>query len=195
MGNLIAIDPGDEYVGVAFFETDEDPWRESKDKSWSCVDAQEFSPDGFIDAFAESLLDGDSYDVVIYERFRLYGDKSAEQTGSEFLTSQLIGVIKYLVRARNEHVERHALAEAEGKMMTCELGGGMCADPEKVLKHVELVGYMADIKKPTAGILRTKKIKSVARPIARELYSGRNHIVDAELHGWRWVLKGRYDTE
>lgn len=192
MSNLIAIDPGDVYVGVAFFETTGDPWRESEDKTWSCVDAQELTPDEFVDAFALSLLDGDSYDAVIFERFRLYEDKSGEQVGSEFPTSQLIGVIKYLVRARNEHVDRHDAAEANGWMMTCELQGGTCADPAKRPHRVELVGQMADIKKPTRGILKTKHIKSVARPIARENYHGRDHCVDAELHGWYWILHGRH---
>jgi hypothetical protein len=53
---------------------------------------------------------------------------------------------------------------------------------------------VADIKKPTAGILRTKRIKSVAKPIARKHYSGRDHVVDAELHGWRYILKTRHEV-
>lgn len=194
MANLIAIDPGDIYVGVAFFETETSSWAESEDKDWSCVDAQEFTPVGFEDAFALSLLDGDSYDAVIFERWRLYGDHAANQVGSEFETSQLIGVIKYLVRIRNEHVLRHEQAEANGKMMTCELQGGTCADPAKRPHHVDLVGQMADIKKPTRGILKSKRIKSVAKPIAREHYSGRDHVVDAELHGWYHILHGRHEV-
>jgi hypothetical protein len=194
MANLIAIDPGDVYTGVAWFETHTDSLAESLDRDWECVAVQEFGRLEFEDAFAESLLDGDSYDAVIYERFRLYEDKSPEQKGSEFETSQLIGVIKFLVRARNEHVARHNRAEATGKIMTCELQGGTCADPANRPHRVELVGQVADIKKPTAGILRTKRIKSVAKPIARKHYSGRDHVVDAELHGWRYILRTRHEV-
>lgn len=181
---LVAIDPGDVYTGVAFFATDDDG-------GWYCQDAQEFSPPDFEDAFAELILmDRETPPpIVVYEKWRLYADKAKTQTGSEFLASQHIGVIKYIVRVHNAHVERHEQAEREGKMMTCELQGGFCADPNHRPQPVELVKQPADIKKPTTGILRHKGIKSVAKPIARESYGGRDHVVDAELHGWHHILK------
>lgn len=179
---LIAIDPGDRWTGVAFFATDEDGL-------WYCQDAQEFSPHDLEDALAELLLDTSvPPPIVVYEKWRLYADKAKEQTGSEFEASQHIGVIKFLVRVHNAHAERHILAEEQGKMMTCELSGGSCADPANRPQMVTIVKQPADIKKPTAGILRHKKIKSVAKPISRELYSGRDHVVDAELHGWKHIL-------
>lgn len=190
MKSLIAIDPGDAFVGVAFFESeDEDPWASPVQSKWECVDAQEFAPNEFADAFAETILDGD-LDTVVFERFRLYGDKANEQKGSEFETSQLIGVIKFLVRIHNVHVQRHADAEANGQMLDCEQAGQWHHDPTKRPRHVHIFGQMADIKKPTAGILRHKKIQSVAKPISREHYNGRDHIVDAELHGWKYILDG-----
>lgn len=192
MASLVAIDPGDVYVGVAFFNTDADDWTKADNGDWYCADVQELEPNVFIDAFAESLFDND-FDVVVFERFRLYSDKSVEQTGSEFLTAQLIGIIKYLVRVRNEHVQRHKDAETHGWMMTCEIQGGSCVDPAKRPRPVTIIGQMADIKKPTAGILRHRKIKSVAKPISREQYGGRDHVVDAELHGWRYILHGRHN--
>lgn len=180
---LLAIDPGDRWTGVAFFTTDDDG-------KWYCQDAQEFEPHEFEDALADLILNNRDQPppIVVYEKWRLYADKSREQTGSEFETCQHIGVIKYIVRVQNEHAERHAAAEADGKMMTCELAGGVCADPAVRPQPVTLVKQPADIKKPTAGILRHKKIKSVARPIARELYGNRDHVVDAELHGWKHIL-------
>ena len=180
---LIAIDPGDRWTGVAFFATDDDG-------AWYCQDAQEFSPAEFEDALAELILLDRSTPppIIVYEKWRLYGDKAQLQTGSEFLASQHIGVIKYLVRVHNDHVDRHEAAEAAGKMMTCELQGGQCEDPAKRPQRIEIIKQGAEIKKPTAGILRTKKIKSVAKPISRELYGGRDHIVDAELHGWKHIL-------
>lgn len=188
---LIAIDPGDRWTGVAFFATDEDG-------AWYCQDAQEFSPAELEDALAELILSREEPPpIVVYEKWRLYADKAKEQTGSEFEASQHIGVIKYIVRVHNDHVDRHEDAEARGKMMTCELQGGICEDPAMRPQRVTIVKQPADIKKPTAGILRTKKIKSVAKPISRELYGGRDHVVDAELHGWRYILKelgGRHAT-
>lgn len=181
---LVAIDPGDRWTGVAFFATDDDG-------HWYCQDAQEFSPAEFEDALAELILLDRSTPppIVVYEKWRLYADKAETQTGSEFLASQHIGVIKYIVRVHNSHVDRHESAEIEGKMMTCELQGGQCEDPAMRPQRITIVKQPADIKKPTTGILRKKKIKSVARPISRELYDSRDHIVDAELHGWRYILK------
>ena len=180
--DLIAIDPGDVYTGVAFFSRGDD--------GWACEDAQEFSPHDFENALAQTLLDRDGTPppIIVYERWRLYADHSREKTGSEFPTSQHIGVIKFIVRVHNDHVDRHERAEAKGKMMTCELVGGHCHDPKVRPQRVTIFGQMADIKKPTRGILRFKKIKSVAKPIAKELYNNRDHIVDAELHGWKYIL-------
>lgn len=186
MTNLIAIDPGDRWTGVAFFETDED-----EPTGWRCTDAQEWDPDEFEDALAETILAGD-VDIVVYERFRLYGDKAKEQKGSEFDTAQSIGVFKFIIRNHNRHAEAHDWVDKNGGMLTCEQPGGVCHDPERrpSVKVVILHGQFADIKKPTAGILRKKKIKSVAKPISRELYEGRDHVVDAELHGWKYILDG-----
>lgn len=179
---LIAIDPGDRWTGVAFFTRDEDG-------KWYCQDAVEMGWQDFQDAFGDLVyVDRDWPRHVVYERFRLYGDKAQEQKGSEFLTSQLIGVIKYIVNVHNKHVFRHEAAEAEGRLMTCELQGQMCADPANRPYEIKIKGQMADIKKPAAGILRHLGIKSVAKPIARENYEGRDHVVDAELHGWKYIL-------
>lgn len=185
MTTLIAIDPGDRWTGVAFFE--------GEDGTWECVDAQEFDPQDFEDALAELLFRRDDNpvpDIIVYEVWRLYADHAKEKTGSEFETSQHIGVIKYLVRVNNEHASRHDEADSElGGIMTCELQGQMCADPDHRPRQIELVRQVADIKKPTRGILNKKKIKSVARPISKELYKNRDHVVDAELHGWHHILK------
>lgn len=178
--DLIAIDPGDRWTGVAFFKEEED--------GWYCQDAVEMSREEFEDAFCELIMSDDRPRIVIYEKFRLYEDKALLQTGSEFDTSQLIGVIKFIVRVHNDHAKRHALAQADHKMLTCELEGGACADPSKPMLEVQLVKQPADIKKPTRGILRYKKIKSVAKPISKELYENRDHVVDAELHGWKHIL-------
>lgn len=181
---LIAIDPGDAHVGVAFF-------ARNADGEWYCEDAQELEPDEFEDGFAELILFEPEPPIVVFERFRLYNDKSVEQTGSEFRTSQMIGVIKFVCRTRNNHADLHDKAEAEGKMLSCELQNMGCSDPAKRPQHVEIHGQMADIKKPTTGILRKKGISSVGKARRRENKGWGIHCVDAELHGWYHILKTR----
>ena len=182
---MIAVDPGDVHVGVAFFESA----TPSVDESWKCVDTQEMTPEDFEDALLETFLDGD-IDVLVYEKFFLYESKSGEQVGSEFRTSQLIGVIKYLHRMQQIHADKHAEVDKIGKFLDCQLPGGTCADPKIKARPVALVVQQADIKKPTAGILRTKGIKSLAKKNGDSL----GHQVDAELHGYRWVFRTRHQT-
>lgn len=180
--DLIAIDPGDVYTGVAFFRRG--------DNGWYCMDAQEFAPHDFEDALAEMiLLDRTTPPPIIgWEKWRLYEDKAKLQTGSEFLACQHIGVIKYVIRVHNEHVERHLDAEENGKMLRCELEGGQCHDPAMRPQWISTFVQGAEIQKPTAGILRFKKIKSVSKPISKEYYGGRDHVISAELHGWKHIL-------
>lgn len=178
---LVAIDPGDNHVGVAFFGKDEDGL-------WYCQDAQQVDdPDQFELDLAEMLLKDSHPPIVVFEIFRLYADKAQLQKGSQFRTSQQIGAIKFIVRARNSHVAVHQQAAAEGKLASCELGGGGCAAPRQ-LEPITIVGQVADIKKPAAGILRSKGIKSVGKQAKRENTGWGDHCVDAELHGWYYIL-------
>ena len=179
--DLIAIDPGDKYVGVAFFAM-------NADGEWYCQDAAQLEPAEFEDGFAELILAEEAPPIVVYERWRLYADHAKEKSGNEFLASQQIGVIKYICRVRNDHVARHAKAEADGKMMSCELQGGQCADPARRVQPVEIYKQGAEIKKPTAGILRHKGIKSVGKARKKENPGWGDHCVDAELHGWKHIL-------
>lgn len=181
--DLIAIDPGDQHVGVAFF-------AQASPGLWYCQDAQQIDdPDGFEDALASTLLEDPGYGVaLIYERYRLYEDKARQQKGSEFRTSQMIGVIQFLARQRNQHVERHTLASQESRLMTCELDGGMCSMLTAGPAPITIVGQMADIQKPTAGILRFKKIKSIGRQLKKENPGWGDHVISAELHGWKYIL-------
>jgi len=185
MTALISVDPGDVHVGVAFF--DEDP---NSPHGWVCTGTQEMTPDEFADSLADTFLDQDEgWRFLIYEKFRLYADKAKQQTGSEFPTAKLIGVIEWLGRKHNEHAEQHRLAERLGKLTTCEVGGGFCsadrAEGKRIVNEVRLVKQPADIKKPTIGILRHLNIKSVAKAEGDKL----GHRVDAELHGWHFLLR------
>ena len=184
--SLIAVDPGDEYVGVAFFEE-----REVDDEfpyGWECVDVQEINPDDFLDGLAE-LVATDGVDILVYESFRLYADKSREQTGSEMLTAQMIGVIKWLWRANMRHVCEHEKAEELGKMTTCELPGGVCHNPPRRPQHITLVKQRPDDKKPAKGICNRRGIVSVAKAMKKQHPEWGIHVADAELHGWFYILK------
>jgi hypothetical protein len=132
--------------------------------AWACVDDRDLT-------------------TIVYERFRLYADKAMAQKGSEFLTAQVIGVIRWLGRAVSEHAELHRREQEEGVKLSCRRKGSMCDDPDMPHRRVAVVGQWADIKVPTAGVLRSKKIRSLAK---RE--KAGPHCVDAELHGWYYLL-------
>lgn len=95
---FLAIDPGDVHVGFTLWQDDR------------CLEAQEFDPEQCIEVVADYLYvpgpwpstqrfgNAGPVDLVVCERFMLYGWKMAPQMGSEFKTAQLIGQIKLLCR-------------------------------------------------------------------------------------------------
>lgn len=86
---ILAVDPGGVHVGVAMFREDPD-----SEYGWECWWVKEFDPETFVTWLETSLP---RFDVVAVELFRLYEDTAKSLIGSEMETSQLIGVIKYLV--------------------------------------------------------------------------------------------------
>lgn len=89
-GLLLAIDPGDVHVGVAWFDQQAGP---SGELAWGCVYVEEMTPDEFHQYIWPAMASG-IFDYVVVESFNLYGDKALEQTGSSMETSQMIGWIK-----------------------------------------------------------------------------------------------------
>lgn len=153
---------------------------------WQCTGAYIISdPDQFLDDFAESVVAND-FDIVVYERFGLREDLALEQAGSEMGTAQMIGAIKWIVRAQNKHYAMHRGAIEQGLLTTCEQQGGTCADPEKPLpEEVVIYGQQAWVqgkKGPARGILRARGIKSVAAQM-----KALPHGQSAELHGWYFI--------
>lgn len=188
MADLIAVDPGDRWSAAAFFDRADNKW------GWECTGAVEFDSanDEFVDSFAETVMDNEA-PIVVYEKWRLYNDKAREQTGKEFEAVQLIGQMKFVVRRHNEHCYLHTRALRAGQMTTCELRGASCQDKDIGWLPTLMICQPAEIQDPTRGILRGRKIKSVAGPIDKKLYGGRGHVVSAELHGWYYILKGSVD--
>ena len=76
-----AIDPGDVHVGVSW-------WHGPV-----CFKAYEMQPDEATDRLLARIKDG-SLKLLVYERFLLRGALMAQQQGSEFFTSQMIGVMR-----------------------------------------------------------------------------------------------------
>lgn len=160
----IYFDPGERYTGVAIFE------RDQIDNTWDCVDAFtwdiEATDDDYdilkLETWLWNSLSRGEYDIVGYEVFRLYEDKAQEQKGREFLTCQLIGVIKFAARrlANQNRWPRQDL---------------------------ELVRFLPDFKKPTAGWMKKNGITSEAR---RRKTKG-DHAWDAELQGYYDIVKNR----
>lgn len=79
----VSIDPGDRHVGFA-------TWLEDK-----CLAAVELNPDQCVKTL-EELMDRGTLDHLVYEKFALYAWNEKSMAGNEFITSQLIGVFKYL---------------------------------------------------------------------------------------------------
>ena len=85
---ILAVDPGDVHVGVA--------WFDEVDGAWGCVYTEEMTPDEFRSYLGPAVNSG-FFRYVVLESFGLYGDKALQQTGSQMLTSQMIGMVKYAV--------------------------------------------------------------------------------------------------
>ncbi len=82
----ITIDPGDKHVGMAVWQRE------------NCVSTHELSPDQALRTL-DYMTSPDFWkppSLVVYERFALDPRRAGQQSGSEFGTSQMIGVIKWL---------------------------------------------------------------------------------------------------
>ena len=78
---VLAIDPGDVHVGMAYFE---DP---------RCLEAWEYAPDQALDYVRDMLRCG-RIDTLVIEEFRLYPWRARAQAFSQMLTCEMIGALK-----------------------------------------------------------------------------------------------------
>ena len=95
---ILAIDPGDEHVGMAeFVDRMDDP--DSGKMGWECTDATEATRKGFFERLDVLHARGlGTYDAIIIERFTLYPDVALSLTGQEMLTSEMVGAVEMLCR-------------------------------------------------------------------------------------------------
>ncbi|HXJ63683.1 MAG TPA: hypothetical protein VNN79_08000 [Actinomycetota bacterium] len=155
---LVAVDPGDEHVGIAAFiqEVDEKP---------VCAWTTETDPVAAADQIAR-MITRDEVAVLVVERYSLYADKALAQIGSEMHTSELIGVLKYLVRVHN-----------------LKVWAGDPKDPWATgpKQRIELAIQGASIKRGTRAQLEARGIVRVGQV--------KSHSGDAEEHGWHFLLR------
>lgn len=90
----VSIDPGDVHVGVT-------TWSGSE-----CLRSWETTPNRMLDMLDEAS-DSGKLDLVVYEKFQLYGDRMGQQIGSEFKTSEMIGAMRFICRRRNVPMRRY----------------------------------------------------------------------------------------
>lgn len=81
----VSVDPGDVHVGVSW-------WHGPV-----CYKSYETGPDEWVDEMI-GLIAHRNLRLVVYERFLLRGALMAQQQGSEFFTSQLIGAMRHVCR-------------------------------------------------------------------------------------------------
>jgi hypothetical protein len=84
MHRILAIDPGDEHCGMAYFREGKCQWVAETDPH-ECEEV------------TKSHLD-EGLEALVVEAFRLYPEQAKTQIWSDFPTVQLIGVLKYLHR-------------------------------------------------------------------------------------------------
>lgn len=151
-GLLLAVDPGDEHVGVA--------WFDQQEKGWGCVYVEEMTPDEFRQYIGPALSSG-MFRYVVCESFALYREKALQQIGSEFPTSQMIGMLKYVVW--NVNLFSHMNPDLD--------------------QEVELVMQKPSIKKAVFAILARKGYRFTAD----RLKVPAQHVRDAEVHGIKYL--------
>lgn len=95
-GLWFSIDPGDANVGLA-------EWWGTE-----CQVARHTTPDEAVDYVMGVAKEG-RLDLLVHERFALYpgAEQGRGQMGSEFLTSQMIGVLKFICRHTGVPVISH----------------------------------------------------------------------------------------
>lgn len=155
----ISIDPGEVHCGVALFE------------DGICVDAWEMAPHACI-AWVRKMLLARCVNVLLVEQFRLYPWMAEQQSFSQMLTVEVIGVLRYLwatlgCRSADESVLRQTRE-----------GGGRTIRGIKTLEWVTWVENPATVKEPCEQICKARKIELVS---VREARGG--HAKDAEIHG------------
>ncbi len=133
-------------------------FERKSDGVWYCVWAGEKTPDQFLEWYVEGLKK-DRWEWVVCESWKLFPQAAPIYIGSDMPTSRLIGAI-------------HALAAFLPD------DGAWFDDPVRV--HLQ----DPQIKVPTRGWLKRRKMRSIAKVLGVQL----DHAPDAELHGYKYLI-------
>lgn len=93
---VTAIDPGDVHTGMAH-------WVDGR-RRVETIDTADFRAVDRVRQLLEAVSHPPVRRVLVIERFSLYANKSTEQIGSQFETSQLIGQLKLVARDTDTEV-------------------------------------------------------------------------------------------
>lgn len=170
---ILAVDPGDEHVGVAYGcrylvdrsdeDRDEPPlsgWY-TKAPGWRVVDTAEMTPYDFAVWYEEQLWNG-RLDIVTVEKWSLYETMARKLIGSEMMTSQLIGFLR---------IETRMFNEAAGVRR-----------PWHAHSAVQWEQNPASIQQPTKAVLKRLGIRPVSP-------ANPDHQRSAELHLWHTLIR------
>lgn len=178
MTSMVAVDPGAVRWGVALFNDDQT--EGVFQPAWHCTWVAVLDRDRAQD-WLEDYLHCFEVDHLVYERWRLRVDKAKAVAGDdpECGTAESVGVIKWLVRKRNQELERNPYS---GPVTARSVNGNTPL-------RIELHRVETFEKEPAAALCRTLGIKSVAKQLRNEQGGSTHDTLAAELIGWAWLFK------
>ncbi|QWY83829.1 holliday junction resolvase [Microbacterium phage PermaG] len=125
---------------------------------WYCTWAGEKTPDEFLEWYVDGLRVS-RWVYVVIESWKLFPQAAPIYVGSDMPTSRLIGAIRSLARF-------------------IPIDTGWFDEPTPT--HLQ----DPQIKIPTRGVLKRRKLRSVAKIMGIPL----DHASDAELHGYKFLI-------
>ncbi|QLF82725.1 holliday junction resolvase [Microbacterium phage SBlackberry] len=125
---------------------------------WYCTWAGEKTPDEFLEWYVQGLRMS-RWVYVVIESWKLFPQAAPIYVGSDMPTSRLIGAIRSLARF-------------------IPIDSGWFDEPMPT--HLQ----DPQIKIPTRGVLKRRKLRSVAKILGVPL----DHASDAELHGYKFLI-------
>lgn len=181
---ILAIDPGEEHVGLAwgcrdFYRSDgllefaNSPKAEMapvwvlRAPGWRVVETEEVTSDFFIPWFYTNYW---RFDLITAEDYRIYPDQAAKHIGRQVHTARMLGFIENVIRVHNQ-----------GHATPC---------PENPRLEIEFDSNMKSSTAPIPGIMKRLGVKPVSpRGASKERGSTGDHQRMAELHLWKTLIK------
>ena len=140
-------------------------FERKSDGIWYCVWAGEKTPGEFLPWYVEGIRHG-RWERIVVESWKLFPQAAPVYVGSDMPTPRLIGAIKALA----------AFCSPEGAWFD-EAPKVVFQDPQ--------------IKVPTRGVLKRRKLRSMAKVLRVPL----DHASDAELHGFKYLIDTKQTFE